>query len=88
MPSWSRETRGSLPHLTDGYKWRKYGEKRVKELDHPRSYYRCTVPGCPARKTVEISSTGTNGVLERYKDDHNHDKPQVDKTKAKSPAKP
>ena len=53
---------------SDGFKWRKYGQKNIKSASHPRSYYRCTRPDCPARKQVE------NGVA-KYDNAHNHEKP-------------
>ena len=37
----------------DGYNWRKYGEKQVKGSPYPRSYYKCSHPGCPAKKMIE-----------------------------------
>jgi hypothetical protein len=37
----------------DGYNWRKYGEKQVKGSPFPRSYYKCSQPGCPAKKMIE-----------------------------------
>lgn len=37
----------------DGYHWRKYGEKHVKGSSWPRSYYRCSHPGCQAKKVME-----------------------------------
>ena len=53
----------------DGYSWRKYGEKELKSGTVPRSYYKCTFPDCPARKTME------NGVTLTYTYEHTHEKP-------------
>ena len=52
--------------------WRKYGRKYIrKEAPTPieRSYYRCSVPGCPARKHVCIRS-GSNKLEVSYMHDH------------------
>lgn len=51
----------------DGYNWHKYGEKQLKHDLAPRSYYKCTFRGCPAKKTV------TNGAPV-YINEHTHDK--------------
>jgi len=39
--------------IKDGFRWRKYGQKSVKGSPYPRSYYRCTVVDCKAKKHVE-----------------------------------
>ncbi|KAL7135700.1 hypothetical protein ABFS83_11G115400 [Erythranthe nasuta] len=56
----------------DGYNWRKYGQKHVKNSECPRSYYKCTHLDCPVKKKVEKSLDGV--VLDiTYKGQHNHD---------------
>lgn len=55
----------------DGYNWRKYGQKHVKETNCPRSYYRCTFPGCTAKKQIEKNKDGTIADVIR-KGKHNH----------------
>ena len=38
----------------DGYKWRKYGQKLLTFSQKYREYFKCTHPGCPAKKHVEV----------------------------------
>ncbi|KAJ9544889.1 hypothetical protein OSB04_024596 [Centaurea solstitialis] len=41
----------------DGHAWRKYGQKKILESKHERSYYRCTYKvdqGCQATKQVQM----------------------------------
>nr|QGQ64043.1 WRKY transcription factor 20 [Santalum album] len=60
---------------SDGYKWRKYGQKQVKSPEGSRSYYRCTYSDCYAKK-IECSDQ-SGGVMEMiYKGQHNHEPPQ------------
>ncbi|GMH01782.1 hypothetical protein Nepgr_003621 [Nepenthes gracilis] len=49
-------TKSEVDHLEDGYRWRKYGQKAVKNSPFPRSYYRCTNSKCTVKKRVERSS--------------------------------
>nr|QCV57286.1 WRKY transcription factor [Fagopyrum tataricum] len=58
----------------DGYNWRKYGQKQVKASENPRSYYKCTFPGCPTKKKVEKSLDGQITEIV-YKGTHTHPKP-------------
>ncbi|KAF8654506.1 hypothetical protein HU200_061696 [Digitaria exilis] len=58
----------------DGYNWRKYGQKLVKNSEYPRSYYRCTHPNCPVKKKVERSQEGHITEIV-YKGSHNHPSP-------------
>ncbi|CAL9154532.1 unnamed protein product, partial [Musa hybrid cultivar] len=55
-PRFAFETRSEVDHLDDGYRWRKYGQKAVKNSRFPRSYYRCTSATCGVKKRVERSS--------------------------------
>ncbi|KFK31038.1 hypothetical protein AALP_AA6G059900 [Arabis alpina] len=50
----------------DGYKWRKYGQKSIKNSPHPRSYYKCTNPICNAKKQVEKSIDEPNTYIITY----------------------
>ncbi|KAL5229444.1 hypothetical protein ABZP36_028220 [Zizania latifolia] len=59
----------------DGYNWRKYGQKQMKGSENPRSYYKCTFPGCPTKKKVEQSPDGQVTEIV-YKGAHSHPKPQ------------
>ncbi|TVU05321.1 EcWRKY-51, partial [Eragrostis curvula] len=58
----------------DGYNWRKYGQKQVKNGEHPRSYYKCTHPNCPVKKKVERSHEGHVTEIV-YKGSHSHPLP-------------
>merc|ERR1712196_178955 len=55
----------------DGYKWRKYGQKLLTLSRLHREYLRCTHPGCPARKRVEVVPE-TREVVLTTSSEHNH----------------
>ncbi|CAL1381928.1 unnamed protein product [Linum trigynum] len=61
--------------VNDGYRWRKYGQKMVKGNHNPRSYYRCSSPGCPVKKHVEKASHDPKVVITSYEGEHDHDIP-------------
>ncbi|XP_051130432.1 probable WRKY transcription factor 49 isoform X2 [Andrographis paniculata] len=56
----------------DGYKWRKYGQKSIKNSPNPRSYYRCTNPRCSAKKQVERSTDDPDTLIITYEGLHLH----------------
>lgn len=58
----------------DGYSWRKYGQKKVKGSEFPRSYYKCTHPSCPVKRKVETTPDGQVAEIV-YSGEHNHLKP-------------
>ncbi|KAL3499296.1 hypothetical protein ACH5RR_038389 [Cinchona calisaya] len=65
-------TRSSEDILDDGYKWRKYGQKTVKNSSHPRSYYRCTHHTCNVKKQIQRLSKDKSIVVTTYEGIHNH----------------
>ncbi|KAM7262668.1 hypothetical protein ACFE04_000351 [Oxalis oulophora] len=60
--------------LSDGFNWRKYGQKQVKTPQGSRSYYKCTHSDCSAKK---IECSDLNGHLLEIvnKGLHSHDPP-------------
>ncbi|KAK4265381.1 hypothetical protein QN277_026440 [Acacia crassicarpa] len=60
---------------SDGYNWRKYGQKQVKSPTGSRSYYRCTHSECCAKK-IECCDHSGHVVEVVYKSQHNHDPPR------------
>ncbi|KAG0597949.1 hypothetical protein M758_12G032600 [Ceratodon purpureus] len=71
-PRYTIQTRSEVDVLEDGYKWRKYGQKAVKNTPHPRNYYRCTNQKCPVRKRVERAREDFGLVITTYEGTHNH----------------
>ncbi|KAK1364613.1 WRKY domain-containing protein [Heracleum sosnowskyi] len=71
-PRFCFQTRSDVDVLDDGYKWRKYGQKVVKNSLHPRSYYRCTHSNCRVKKRIERLSEDFRMVITTYEGRHNH----------------
>ncbi|KAB2020267.1 hypothetical protein ERO13_D07G054400v2 [Gossypium hirsutum] len=66
------QTRSHVDILDDGYRWRKYGQKTVKNSKFPRSYYRCTHKECNVKKQVQRSSKDDEIVVTTYEGIHTH----------------
>ncbi|KAG0539287.1 hypothetical protein BDA96_03G310100 [Sorghum bicolor] len=71
-PRFAFQTRSVNDILDDGYRWRKYGQKAVKNSEHPRSYYRCTHHTCNVKKQVQRLAKDTSIVVTTYEGVHNH----------------
>ncbi|KAJ0726974.1 putative transcription factor WRKY family [Helianthus annuus] len=72
QPRFAFMTKSEIDHLEDGYRWRKYGQKAVKNSPFPRSYYRCTNSKCTVKKRVERSSEDPATVITTYEGQHCH----------------
>ncbi|PRQ52554.1 putative transcription factor WRKY family [Rosa chinensis] len=71
------QTMSEVDIVNDGYRWRKYGQKLVKGNPNPRSYYRCSNPGCPVKKHVERAFNDSKVVIATYEGQHDHDVPPL-----------
>uniref|UniRef100_A0A803R9A3 WRKY domain-containing protein n=3 Tax=Cannabis sativa TaxID=3483 RepID=A0A803R9A3_CANSA len=76
-PRFAFMTKSEVDHLEDGYRWRKYGQKAVKNSPFPRSYYRCTSASCNVKKRVERSFTDPSVVVTTYEGQHTHPSPLI-----------
>ncbi|XP_068654982.1 probable WRKY transcription factor 57 [Aristolochia californica] len=72
LPRFAFMTKSEVDHLEDGYRWRKYGQKAVKNSPFPRSYYRCTNSKCSVKKRVERSYEDPSIVITTYEGQHCH----------------
>lgn len=63
-----------IPIQSDGFKWRKYGQKTVKGSEFPRNYFKCSTYKCPAKKHVEryVDSEGLLREKIKYINEHTH----------------
>nr|GLL40500.1 probable WRKY transcription factor 75 [Ipomoea trifida] len=71
-PRYAFQTRSQVDILDDGYRWRKYGQKSVKNNKFPRSYYKCTHQGCNVKKQVQRLSKDETVVVTTYEGMHSH----------------
>nr|GMC46251.1 probable WRKY transcription factor 75 [Ipomoea batatas] len=72
MPRFAFQTRSQVDILDDGYRWRKYGQKAVKNNKFPRSYYKCTHEGCKVKKQVQRLNRDETIVVTTYEGMHMH----------------
>nr|AMO00410.1 WRKY transcription factor 42 [Manihot esculenta] len=70
-------TKSDLEIMDDGFKWRKYGKKSVKNSPNPRNYYKCSSGGCNVKKRVERDREDSSYVITTYEGIHNHESPCV-----------
>ncbi|KAJ8769557.1 hypothetical protein K2173_005160 [Erythroxylum novogranatense] len=68
-------TESELEIMDDGFKWRKYGKKSVKNSPNPRNYYKCSSGGCSVKKRVERDREDQRYVITTYEGVHNHGGP-------------
>ncbi|TKY73666.1 WRKY transcription factor 75 [Spatholobus suberectus] len=66
------QTRSPVDVLDDGYQWRKYGKKIVKNNKFPRSYYRCSHRGCNVKKQIQRHPQDEQIVVTTYEGTHTH----------------
>ncbi|CAN6443962.1 unnamed protein product [Victoria cruziana] len=79
-PRFAFQTRSANDILDDGYRWRKYGQKAVKNSSHPRSYYRCVHHTCSVKKQIQRMTRDTSIVVTTYEGVHNHPSEQLMET--------
>ncbi|KAH6823909.1 WRKY DNA-binding protein 23 [Perilla frutescens var. hirtella] len=87
-PRFAFMTKSEVDHLEDGYRWRKYGQKAVKNSPFPRSYYKCTNATCNVKKRVERSYNDPSIVVTTYEGQHTHPSPQVLRPPSAAPPPP
>lgn len=82
-PSTQAEGDSPAPPPSDGYRWRKYGQKSVKGSAYARNYYKCTYPGCTVKKQVDkINNNGKIVDQVLCKGEHCHGPPQITRINA------
>ncbi|KAI4966648.1 probable WRKY transcription factor 2 [Hordeum vulgare subsp. vulgare] len=75
--TWPEEADGGSQPLVmpeDGYQWKKYGQKFIKNIQKIRSYFRCRDRRCGAKKKVEWQP-GDPSLRVVYDGAHQHGSP-------------
>ncbi|PKU65544.1 putative WRKY transcription factor 40 [Dendrobium catenatum] len=68
--------RVSITVVRDGYHWRKYGQKVIRDNPYPRAYFRCSfAPVCPVKKKVQRCTEDHSVLVLTYEGEHNHIQP-------------
>ncbi|KAI4304857.1 hypothetical protein MLD38_040318 [Melastoma candidum] len=60
----SRSSGIELPE--DGFEWKKYGQKFIKNISKLRAYYKCARAGCSVKKKVEWAESEPNNLRITY----------------------
>ncbi|CAA0806489.1 Probable WRKY transcription factor 32 [Striga hermonthica] len=88
FPGSKPSSKRAVQKTSDGYNWRKYGQKPVKSPEGSRSYYRCTFFDCYAKK-IEFCDSSHRLIETVYRSHHNHDPlPKLNCTNESVPALP
>ncbi|CAI9780962.1 unnamed protein product [Fraxinus pennsylvanica] len=69
------KTKSTIEIMDDGFKWRKYGKKMLKNSPNPRNYFKCSRDGCNVKKRVERDREDPRYVITTYEGVHNHESP-------------
>ncbi|XWS41456.1 hypothetical protein CRYUN_Cryun17cG0083500 [Craigia yunnanensis] len=70
-------TKSEMEVIDDGYRWRKYGKKSVKNSPNPRNYYKCSSGECNVKKRIERDRDDESYVITTYEGVHNHESPYM-----------
>ncbi|XP_071737154.1 uncharacterized protein [Rutidosis leptorrhynchoides] len=71
----SVSTSRNVKTRSDGFNWRKYGQKQMKNTRGSRSYFRCTYNECNAKK-IECSDQYNTMIKIIHIGQHNHEPPR------------
>ncbi|KAF7804944.1 WRKY transcription factor 23-like [Senna tora] len=78
-PRFAFMTKSEVDHLEDGYRWRKYGQKAVKNSPFPSA-------SCNVKKRVERSYSDPSIVVTTYEGQHTHPSPIMPRSVLPAPS--